>query len=430
MTVQYDNGVEIEKISMRELNNISIDIYSNGYRLSAGLLADRAGWAEIYVKWITACVDLMWTRVHGGAAAPEEERLRVAKLFIEGADTQKCESFLGQYRVALADPLSACVGNETSAQEICDEIDDKLAHVEPYLRLRVKAVCLLADSGPRDLFLEGAGWAGLLTAPQNAVMHQASEIHVKEDDSFELDPSAGVGNLLPRTLRNGSGSVCRIEIRCDGITYPVKLPAYGALRAVFSDSGGAMVSLKGCISCCDTQNAVLQRGGKGGVRLSAVAKGRTAVELRLLSLPWDACADVHDGTPGAIVLTANELYSTLTGLRMESRKETSLPVRCYCAGNQWAWLYADGRLDSGLPGTGGGKMHGVTAVAEDAERGLIVCREGRFYDYRSAFEQEVSREVFVETMLKRFTRAGQGECEVQETGFTRWAILDSGEVKS
>ena len=191
-----------------------------------------------------------------------------------------------------------------------------------------------------------------------------------------------------------------------------------------------MVSLKGCISCCDTQNVVLQRGGKEGIRMSVAAKGRPAVGLRLPSLPWDACADVHDGTPGATVLTANKLYSTLTGVRRENRKGTLLPVRCYCAGNQWAWLYADGRLDSGLPGTGGGEMHGVTAVAEDAERGLVVCRKGRFYDYRSAFEQEVSREVFVETMLKRFTQAGQGECEVQETGFTRWAILDSGEVKS
>lgn len=430
MTVQYDNGVEIKKISMRDLNSVSVDIYSNGYRLSAGLLADRAGWAEIYIKWVAACVDLMWTRAHGGVAAPEEERLRTAKLFLEGADAQACEIFLEQYRAALADPLSASIGNGASARRICGEIDNKLAQAEPYLCLRIKVVCLLTDSLPQDLFSERAGWAGLLTAPQNAAKFQASEIRVKENDSFELDPCAGSGaQLMPRTLRNENGSVCRIEIHCDGIKYPVKIPSYGALRAVFAGGGGTMVSLKGCISCCDTQNAVLQRGGRETIRLFAAAKGRMAVELRPLSLPWDACADVHDGTPGAVILTADELYSTLTGPQLESSKGTPLPLRCYRAGNQWAWLYADGRLDSSLPGTDGGRMDGVTAVSEDAERGLLVCRNGKFYDYRATFKQEVSKEMFVSTMLSRFTQVEQGECEVQKTGFTRWAVLDSGEVK-
>lgn len=430
MAVHYENGVEIEKISRKELNNISVSIDDNEYRLSARLLADRAGWAEIYIKWIVAGLAQMWFRRHGGDEVPEKEQLRAAKLFQEGADGKACEIFLDEYCAMLVDPYFPNVGNDTSAQRICGEIDNKLAQAEPYLRLRVKVVCLLADSFPQKLFSEGAGWAGLFTAPQDAAKLQASEISVKKNDVFELDPCDGLGKpLVPRTLRNGSGNACRIEIRCGGIGYPVRLPSYGALRAVFADGGETIVSLKGCISCCDTQNVVLQRGGKEGIQLFSAAKGRTAVELRPLSLPWDACADMHGGTPGAVILTANELYSTLTGLLQEGNKETPLPIRCYRAGNQWAWLYEDGELDSSLPGTDGGRMHDVTAVAEDAERGLLICHEGKFFDYRATFKQEVSKEVFIRTMLSRFTQAEQGECEVQKTGFMRWAILDSGEVK-
>lgn len=430
MAVQYENGVEIEKISRQKLNSVSVNIEDNEYHLSVQLLADRASWGELYVKWIVPGIDQMWFRIYNDDEAPMEERIHEAKLFLEGADRKECEEFLDKYRVMLADPLSVSVGNETSARAICGEIDKKLTQVEPYLSLRVKAVCLLANSLPQDLFSEGAGWAGKLTAPQNEAKHRASEISVKENDVFTLDPCAGQGKLLvPKTLRNGSGNVCRIEISCDGIKYPVKLPPYGVLRTVFADNGETMVSLKGCISCCDTQNAVLQRGDKEGIRLFAAARRKSAVELRPLSLPWDACADVHDGIPGAVILTADELYSTVTGLLLESCKETLMPVRCYRAGNQWAWLYEDGGLDCNLFGADRGRMHSVTAVAEDAECGLLICREGRFFDYRATFEREVSKKLFVETMLSRFTQVEQGECEVQKTGFVRWAILDSGEVK-
>lgn len=429
MAVQYENGVEIGKISRTELNSVSVNVEENEYRLSVKPLAEQDGWAEIYIKWIAAGLNQIRFRLHGEEKVPKEEQLRTAKLFLEGADGKECEKFLEQYRSMLADPRSGSVGDEASAQKICDEIDRKLAQTEPYLRLRVKAVCLLADRLPQDLFSEKAGWAGLLNAPQNAAKLRASEISVTENDVFELDPCAGLGKpLIPRTLQNRSGSACRVELRCGGINYGVRLPSYGALRAVFADDGGTMVSLKGCISCCDTRNALLQRGGKDGVQLFAVARGRPAVELSPPSGQlWDACADLRDGIPGAIILTVNGLYSTLVGLLLESGGE--MPVRCYRAGNQRAWLYEDGTLDCSLPDADRGKIHGVTAVAEDAERGLLICREGHFFDYRATFKQEVSREMFVEAMLNRFIRAGQDECEIQKTGFTKWAVLDSGEVK-
>ncbi len=430
MAVQYENGVEIEKISRNELNTVSVNIEDNEYRLSVQSLTDRAGWAEIYIKWIVPGIDQMWLRIYNDDEAPEKERIHAAKLFLEGSDKRECEEFLDKYRMMLVDPFSVSVGNETSARAICGEIDKKLALAEPYLRLRVKAVCLLANSFPENLFSEGAGWAGMLTAPQNEAKHRASEISVNGNDIFALDPCAGQGEpLVPKTLRNENGNVCSIAICCDGIKYSVKLPPYGILRAVFADDGKTMVSLKGCISCCDTQNAVIQRGDKGGIRLFAAARKKSVVELQPISLLWDACADVHDGIPGAVILTANELYSTLTGLLLESCKEVLMPVRCYRAGNQRAWLYEDGGFDSSLPGADQGKMRGVTAVVEDAERGLLICREGRFFDYRATFECEVSKKTFVETMLSRFAQAEQDECEVQKTGFMRWAILDSGEVK-
>jgi len=428
MAVYYESGREIGKISAAELKTIATnDISKDKQRLSAALLAERNSWAEIYLSWIEACVNQMW-RGKGRDETPREERVRTAMLFQEGADQDECETFLDEYRAMLVNPNFPHVGNPVRSRRICGEVDKKLAQAPAYLRLRVKAVCLLADCEPQALFSQGAGWAGVLCAPQDAAKLQSSEITVQKNAVFDLNPCAGLGKpLLPRTLVNKSEDTCRIEIRCGSIKYPVRLPAYGALRAVFADDE-TMVSLKGCISCCDTQTAVVQRGSKEGIRLFYASCGNKAAELEPVSLLWDACADEVDGVSGALVLTANELYSTLTGLRAESGGQTPLPVRCYRAGNQWALLYANGELDLGLSAGDRTRLRGITAVAEDAERGLLFCREGKSFDCRNNFELEVPMEVFVSTMLSRFTQAKQGECEVQRTGYVRWAILDSGEV--
>lgn len=104
MAVQYENGVEIEKISRNELNTVSVNIEDNEYRLSVQSLTDRAGWAEIYIKWIVPGIDQMWLRIYNDDEAPEKERIHAAKLFLEGSDKRECEEFLDKYRMMLVVP--------------------------------------------------------------------------------------------------------------------------------------------------------------------------------------------------------------------------------------------------------------------------------------------------------------------------------------
>lgn len=436
MSVCYRNGPEITGITRGGLNSLSILISQNQYRLSAGLLADRFAWAHIYTAWITACVDYMWSMRHedDDCAAPGEEQIRIAKLFQEGADPEECEAFLKEYRECLTRPQYPNVGSAASAEKICVYICRKMAGAPIWLRLRATAVCLLTNSFPETLFSEGARWSHVLLAPAIAARYKADSIEAQEGLTFELEPGAASGpemRLAARTLMNRSGKVCGIRLRYKDVDHLIKLPPYGFLRALFSDSRcERLVSLKGCISCCNAGSAIIQKGSSGGDRLFYAH--RTGGVSRLVAMPvtgpfWDASADETEGVTGAVVLSADELYSTVDPQRrLSGSSGKPLPVRCYRSGNQWAWLYEDGVLAGNL--CGGADMDGVTAVAEEAGRGLLVCRHGKFFDYRSNVEREITEGEFVQAMLGRFLQAGQGECEVLATQFMRWRILDSGEV--
>ena len=437
MSVCYQNGPEIERITMRGLNFLNMVVGRNRYRLSAQLLADRAAWAEIYTTWIMACVDYMWFMGHGdpGAGAPKEEQIRVARLFQEGAQETDCDAFLEGYKRMLTKPQYPNVGSAESAERICGDIHRKMAGAPLWLRMRVSAVCLLTNSLPEEFFSEGAGWTAVLLAPALAAKYAAGIIDVTNGMALELVPCAGPvpgTGLVPGTLMNRSGEVRRMHIRYDGVDHPVRIPPHGFLRALFSDRGcSRLVSLKGAVSCCDAGSAILQKGDAGGDGLFYAYRTGGAFRLVRMPLPgpfWDAAADENNGVTGAVVLTANELYSTVDpGQKLLRSDGAALPIRCYRSGSQWARLYEDGSLVSNLPG--GEAMENVTAVAEEAGRGLLVCRKGRCFDYRSNVEREMTEGGFVQAMLGRFLQAGQGECEVLATQFARWTILDSGEVR-
>lgn len=437
MSVCYQNGPEIEGITMRGLNFLSLLVGRNQYRLSAQLLADRSAWADIYTAWIMACVDYMWFMDHGdlGAGAPKEEQIRVARLFQEDADAEACDAFLERYKRMLTKPQYPNVGSAAMAEKICGDIHRKMDGAPLWLCMRVSAVCLLTNSFPEAFFSEGAGWTAVLLGPILAARYAAGVIDVAEGLTLELDPCAEPGpeaELVPGTLMNRSREARSMHIRYDGIDHPIKLAPHGFLRAVFSDSRGSrLVSLKGCISCCDAGSAIIQKGEEGGSRLFYAYRTGGAFRLVRMPLPgpfWDAAADEMNGVTGAVVLTADELYSTVDPEQKLQRSDgTPLPIRCYRSGSQWARLYDDGILVSNL--AGGEVMEGVTAVAEEAGRGLLVCRGGRFFDYRSNEEREMTEGGFVQAMLGRFLQAKQDECEVLATQFMRWTILDSGEVR-
>lgn len=436
MSVCYQNGIEITRITRKGLNSLSLLISGKQHRLSVVLLTDRFAWADIYRAWIMACVDYMWFLKHGDAEmdAPEEEQVRIARLFQEGADEADCEAFLKEYCRMLTKPQYPNVGSAAMAEKICGQIDKKMIGSPLWIRLRVTAVCLLTNNLPETLFAEGIKWSEALLAPAIAAKYESGIIDVEESQVFELEPDAVLEpgmRLTARTLRNKGVKACRVVLRYKGIEHPVKLPPRGFLRALFSDHGCArLVSLKGCISCCDAGSAILQKGDAGGGSLfyaHRIGGGSRLVRMPLTGPFWDAAADESNGVIGAVVLTAGELYSTVdSGRRISESSGAPLPIRCYRSGIQWAWLYDDGNLVSNLPGAR--NMDGVTAVAEEAGRGLLICRHGKYLDYRSNVEREITGGEFVQAMLGRFLQAGQGECEALSTQFMRWAILDSGEV--
>jgi hypothetical protein len=437
MSVYYQNGPEITKITRRGLNSLSMLISRKQYRISAAQLTDKFAWADIYRAWIMACVDYMWFMEHGDPEkeAPQEEQVRMAKLFLEGAEESRCHEFLNRYREMLTRPQYPNVGSSAAAEKICSEIHGKMAGAPIWLRMRVTAVCLLTNSPPEVIFSEGLKWPGALLGPTIAAKYESGVIDVREGLLFELEPGAVSGpgmKLAPRTLRNKYNKVCSVIIRYKGIEHLVKIPPYGFLRAVFSEGSCVrLVSLKGAISCCDAGSAILQKGDDQGSRLFYAHRSGGA--SRLVGMPligpfWDAAADERSGVTGAVVLTAGELYSTVDpGRKISEGDKAPLPIRCYRSGSQWGWLYDDGVFVSNL--SGGRDMEGVTAVAEEAGRGLLICRQGQFLDYRSNVERQITEGEFVQAMLGRFLQAGQDECEALSTQFMRWAILDSGEVR-
>lgn len=440
VSVCYQNGDKIEKLRINELNTLSMLISQNNCRLSAKNLTDIGAWADIYMAWIAVCVDYMWFVGHGKnkmeEKAPKTEQVRVIKLFQDGAKEEERVEFLDSYRKMLTKPGYPNVGKLFMAEKICADIDRQIPDMASYMRLRVKAVCLLANSAPENIFTEGAGWNDVISAPVLSATYEAGTINVADKMCFEIEPDAGFDSgiqLTAKTLRNKSNTICRIQIQWRGENYFVKLPPYGFLRAVFADSGHAkLVSLKGSISCCDTDYAIIQMGDEAGNKLyhaHHVGDIASLIEIPSSGLFWDAAADEKDGVTGAVILTVNELRSTVNrGRRLLRGDGISVPIRCYRSGNQWAWLYEEGRLESNLL-RNGADMEGVTAVAEDAERGLLVCCQGQFWDYRGIVRKEISEDEFIEAMLRRFSQAGSDECEVQVTENRRWAIHDSGEVK-
>ncbi|MDE7242619.1 MAG: hypothetical protein K2O18_01395 [Oscillospiraceae bacterium] len=427
MEIFYQDGTPVPQIEYKNLNLVYQMVRRDGSRLSAGLLTEDTGFAILFMYWFKACIDYMWYADHGKKPefqnAPEEEYLRILPLFREDAQEDACREFLEKYSRMLTTPHYPNIGDRDRAQEICREINARLSDTAPYLRLRTAAACLLAGCFPEELFSEGEGWPGVLGGAAAAARFEEDLLAVEDGAVFLLDFHVDFSSgqrLIPRTLCNKSEKMCSFTVLFAGEQFFVELAPYGILRAVFSDPACTkLAGLKGCISCGDTKRAVIQKGTKDGVQLLfAGARYRKPLAYPQAGVILDACAAELGG---AVILGAGELYSTVdSGLCLQ--KKDGLPIRCFRSGYQWARLYADGRLESSL-----GQMEGISAVVEDAERGLLVCGKDGAADYRSNCAKPVSEEAFGKIMLSRFPQTG--DCEVQETQIMKLTVRASGKVE-
>ena len=427
MEIFYQDGTPVPKLAYKNLNLICQTVPRNGSRLSAGLLTEDTGFGILFLYWFEPCIDYMWYADHDKKPeyqkAPEEEYLRVLYLFQEGAAEKERQAFLKKYSRMLTTPHYPNAGDRDRAQEICREINDKTGGAAPYLRLRAAAACLLANCFPEELFSEGEGWSDVLGGAAAAAQFEEDLLNVEDGMVFVLDSRAGFPpgrRLVPRTLRNPSDMTCTVSVRYAGERFLIKLPPFGILRAVFCDPDCMMLAgLKGCISCGDAKRAVIQKGTKDGVRLLfAGARYRKPLAYPQTGVILDACAAELGG---AVILGTGELYSTVdSGLYLQ--KKDGLPVRCYRSGHQWARLYADGRLESSF-----GPLEGISAVVEDAERGLLVYGKDGAVDYRSNWAEPVPAEMFGKMMLRPFVRTE--DCEVQETQCMKVILRPSGKLE-
>ena len=288
--------------------------------------------------------------------------------------------------------------------------------------LRVKAVCLLTNCRPEELFEEGQGWT--------------DSIPIKSDDYFELsnnmvfalDPMGEKEiDLVPKTLRNDSGSSCTIYVSYfdkdhteNNRQYSITLPPYGILRAVFTNRDlRKLAFVKGNISCADAERAIVQSGEENGIQLYYVRKLEKPLAFPHIEFYRDAAADAMGG---AVILGSREFYSTVTSKTYLEKGKDDLPIRCFRSGRQWARLYSNGRLESEF--VNDRELDGVTAVAEDGDRGLLICRKGEAYDYRGdGLSKPISLENFWDIMMERFS--GDGCCETVRTQLTRFTVNKS-----
>lgn len=423
--IYYSDGSEIKRINcMMDLRQSSREIQEGSYRLPVQLIQDDIKFSDLYGYWIAACVDRLWDYVwHKGTkekkGAPQEEHNRIRSLFQQNCTKEDCGLFFKDYRNMLGDTAYTICRLDLS-QRICDGIEKNMQGMPEYMKMRVKSICIFLRSEPDEIFEEGGKWVSILCGSVNARQYEDDRLTVKNGMSFDLDfHGVTEQGLYPRTLYNAGSDACTIYVNYQGEKYPVNLPPFGVLRAVFADrEGQILVSLKGAVSFNDTTSAVVQLGDENGAKLYFHYMTFGTMHGPDPGPFLDASADASGGI---MILTAREMYSTMGTMHIDG-SEKELPMRCYGGGTKWARLYRDGRLESNQRGWE--NATDVIAVAEDGTRGLLFCTRDGAWDCRGSRPQRISEEMFFLQMMGRFQR--DHYCEVVATQLMQLSINRNG----
>lgn len=410
MGLYYADGTSIEALRrMEEIKNPSREIAS-GKKLPEDLVIDDLLFDNLYDLWISICVKYVLRE--------SDENIRF--LFQPESEDAECREFMERYCKVMTIP-----GKPICPIVICNKIREAIERdmkdVSEYMKLRVLTVSVLLNHVPENIFKNGKSWGQVIRSNVNKDKYEADALDIETGMKFNLNLQ-GTGKLIPRTLRNKSEEMCEFNVNLENKTYKIQMPPYGTLRAVFADDDcKTLVSIKGNITFDDVKSAVIQQGEKDNcTRIKRHYLQEGTIEIPNKGFLLDVSTN---GRGGIIFLNAQEMFSTM---RMRTPKK--LPIRCYGSGEVWAWLYADGKLESNLEGAG--MLENVTAVAEDGDSGLLVCCKGECWDFRKLPKVKISESEMAQVMLKRFgSRADEGYCESVSTRYLQLSITQSGKME-
>lgn len=410
-----DRKTAIEPMTgLRDLKPTAQSVRKHERKLPSALFMRDVNFLNLYEYWIRYCVDYMWFSKNRQMPAPPEEHLRCKKLFLEGTE-EETRAFLDEYIRCLSTRGLLDTGlTGEEGRKLREGIDTQLCGVPAHIRLRYIAVCVFVNLPPEQLLEEGSQWTNWVSGGD-----EDEVLSVKDGTAFFLNAAGDSETVrVSKTLKNKSQTPCTIFLTYDKTQYSVKLPPQGILRAVFADTACRTIScLKGTVSCDDSTSAVIQRGTQDGAVLVDVTDSYIT-EYPPLGSFTDASAD-EDG--GFLLLTPRKIYSNIRDVPL---KKSPLPIRCFRAGNQWARLYADGRLECDLGRGEELTLSEVTAVVEDGERGLLLYKQDGAWDYRLNERKKIPPEEFYWLMMRRF--AEPDCCETVETQFMRMIIHQNG----
>ena len=401
-----------DQTKMGKINEIG-DIWNlskavrNGKRIPELLLMDEIVFCEFYEAWIKPCIKFRFPEENISL----EERLKKKEeqrslFFAEAENMEDAEAkyleFIEAFGTAMRKPVACPVCKREQMTLIRDAITKELDGIPEYMKLRVLVVCMLANELPKNVFEKGESWGIAISGEVHRDIYENEYMNVEDGMQFVMDiqTEEKQNMLFAKILRNDRENACRIMVSYAEKQYTIQMPPYGILRCVFADEAcKKLLSIKGNICFHDATNALMLCGEKKDAKLFAYNKRNGIFKSWNPGVYFDISID---GKGGFLVLTAKELYSS-----MGMSKKTDLPIRCYGSGKQWAWLYADGRLESNLEN--GKELSHVTAVVEDAEKGLLICNDTGCWDYRGTMKKEIEPSLFMDLMLQRF--CSEKKCE-------------------
>lgn len=422
MGLKYADQTWMEKL--KEIKDLWLPskAIKGGKRIPELLLVEEELFCEFYEYWIEPCINF---KIFQTGAISIEKEAEIRSLFFAGAKEEQYPDFIELFCENMKKPVACPICKGERISYIQEAIKKDMNDMPEHMKLRVLVVCVLANEIPKDVFEKGTGWMNMIEGAVNHEVYENEYMDVEDDMQFAMEfrlNEEGKSQLFSKVLRNNSQKACEIMVQYEEILYTIQLHPYSMLHCVFADAEcRKLTCVKGNIYFQDAANAVIQRGQQEGAKLSAYNKRNGIFDL------WDpgTFLDISiDGKGGILILTAQELYSSM-GM---SRKE-NLPIRCYGSGKQWAWLHADGRLESNLEN--GKELTHVTAVVEDAERGLLVCNDTGCWDYRGAARKKIEASAFAALMFERFSNAQSLEqCECVKSRYVELSIKKNGEVEA
>ena len=371
---------------------------ADGRRIDEGLITDHGDFDFLYGMWLEPCVELMTTLPGVRAGA-------VRNLFFPPEDGHPApdEEYLRQFIVCFGNricgyspfPAKAAIWPSCDFFDIYDAVDQALDGAEAYLKLRVKAVCACLNAYPDQAFSLGVNWsAPFLPKPRGA-----READIAGGEEYELvlrEPAT----LIPVTLKNPAPEQRAVTVVYGGKKYKVSLPANGFMRAVFNEKGN-LVNLKGAISlnysitAAGNANAVIQ-----------MADGQRLCCLPLSTKrPWDYTGvagfmdAAADGQGAANVLMPGGVFNTFTN---RINGNAGRPIRLYGGGRDWAFLYADGRVEANVRFQNGEKMTKAHSIVENGFAGLMFRDAQGAWMSKGGRLHQVSDDEFAGCMLARF----------------------------